>query len=247
MSAELDRSLAFLNSVAQLAGQAESFGLSEHSTEGWGFNTSTFDDYCSSFGKRTNYGIGFEETEGLREIVERQLGKSSANIGLDIAGGSQGTAIRSLVAEGIIGTGLVTNLFDTRTEETKADPSLHHISGDIVSRDTWIKIIEWKNEHTPEGFSLIVHRPVGALQGYPEPFYAGAAYLLIDMLSPGGVFFTQVPRSLRPNPAHADNGGMQMFCEAFQAHSEIEDIADNGLYIGGNMHASPNMVVMTKK
>lgn len=245
MSAELDRSLAFLNSVAHLEGQAEAFGLSEHGTEGWGFNNASFDDYCGSFGQRTAE-IG-EPREGLREIVERQLGKDPANIGLDVAGGSQGTAIRSLIAEGILGTGLVTNLFDTRTEETKANRDLHHIDGDIVSRETWMKIIEWRKKHAPEGFALIMHRPIGALQGYPEPFYAGATYLLLDMLRPGGVFFTQVPHSLRPNTAHEDNIGLQTFCEAFQAHPEVDDIAINSPCIGGNMYASPNMVVMIKR
>lgn len=232
--------LAFLDSVAHLEGHAESFGPS---IEKWGFNNPTFDDYCGSFGERTA-SIG-EPRDGLREIVERQIGHSPKNIGLDVAGGSQGTAIRSLVAEGIIGTGLVTNLFDTRTEETKEDLSLHHVDGDIVSKETWIKIIEWKKEHAPEGFALIMHRPIGPLQGYPETFYAGAANLLLDMLRPGGVFYTQVPGCLRPNEAHDDNVGLQAVSKAIQARPDIGDIAGNSPY--GYIYPSSNMVVITKK
>lgn len=241
--------LAFLNSVTRYEGLAEDLDGSsiKLGSEGWGFNNSNFDDYCASFGYRTEYGLGVQENEGLKDIIEKRIGQDPDNIGLDIAGGSDGVAIRDLIAEGIINAGLVTNLFDLRTEETKADDKLHHISGDIVSKETWEKIMEWKRSQAPNGFALIMHRPMGALQAYPAPFYVGAANFLLDMLRPGGVFFTQVPDSLRPNFAHDDNIGLQAVCEAMQARPDIEDIAENSRPIGGNKYASPNMVVLTKR
>lgn len=240
--------LSFLNSVAHYQGLAEELDgdAVDLCSEGWGFDDSKFSDYCASFGHVTDYETEFEGKD-LKEIIERQIGCDPQNIGLDIAGGTNGTALRDLIAEGAIGTGLVTNLFDLRTDEVRADQSLHHVNGDIVSPGTWRKIIEWKKNYAPEGFAFIMHRPVGALQTYPPAFYVGATYKLLDMLKPAGVLFTQVPDSLIPSSIHRENVGLHIVCEAIRARSDIKDIVGNGVYLGDSLRASPSAVAVVKK
>lgn len=158
----------------------------------WHINDSSFDDYS---GKIDFPGLG-----NLRGILERQIGYDSSNTGLDVAGGSQGIAIQDLLRADFIGKGLVTNFEDLRTKKTKKIDALDHIAGDVANTEVWQSIFDWKEEHSPEGFSVILHRPAGGLQDFGPNAYAPPLHFLLDTLKPGGVLFTQVPVALRLSP-----------------------------------------------
>jgi len=155
-------------------------------TDAWKNNNSTFADYCEC--------SGIPNAEG---IIRNQLGRSAVGAALDIAGGSDGAALKDLLGDTVITRGLVTNYYDSRSLVTKATEALTHITGDILQSPTWEQIDTWQTGNTPEGFALIMHRPYGALQNLPASFYLGAVHALLDRLSPDGVLFVQIPQSLQ--------------------------------------------------
>lgn len=163
----------------------------------WRVNNSTFQEYAADVQLSPYY------PEGLEGIVEEALAAHDTNVGLDIAGGSQAQALRDLVDRGILTKGLVTNLEDLRTPETKADTRIDHIAGDLALRRTWDGIVTWQTTNAPEGLALVMHRPFGAMQDFPPAAYDGAAHTLLDMIRPGGVLFTQVPKRLFAWPPDA--------------------------------------------
>lgn len=160
----------------------------------WGVNSSSFEDYATD-AQFPDYYPG-----GLEGIIEEALGADSANVGMDIAGGSQARALRDLIDGGVLVKALVTNLEDLRTPETKADRRIDHIAGDLALRETWDTIIQWQAANAPDGLSLIMHKPFAGLQDFAPNVYERAAHTLVDMLRPGGIFFTQVPKSLHAQP-----------------------------------------------
>lgn len=180
--------LHFLDGVGHPA-----FGTNESiatETDRWSKNDSGFDDYCS---RATEGGLYYLDLEA---IVRSRLGRFTTNVALDIAGGTNGAALQDLLREGMIDRGILTNYLDRRDEPTKDNPYLEHIEGDILASSTWQRIISQSKRHAPDGLSLIMHRPVGALQDLPPRFYKEAAHLLLDMLRPGGILFSQVPLGL---------------------------------------------------
>lgn len=160
----------------------------------WGVNDSSFEKYAAD-AQFPDYYPG-----GLKGIIEEALSVNDTNVGLDIAGGSQARALRDLIESGTLTKGLVTNLEDLRAPEIKADTRVDHVAGDLALRKNWENIIRWQTTHAPEGLSLIMHKPFAGLQDLTPNAYEGAAHTLIDMLRPGGVFFTQVPSSLHAHP-----------------------------------------------
>lgn len=154
--------------------------------DAWTTNNSTFSNYCES--------SGIHDAE---ETIKRQLGRLGTNVVLDIAGGTDGNALQNLLDNSIIDKGLVTNYYDSRKRHARKVEALTHIAGDILQRSTWEQIEDWRTNNAPEGFSLIMHRPFGALQNLPTGFYRGATHALLDMLRPGGILFVQIPMSLQ--------------------------------------------------
>jgi hypothetical protein len=151
----------------------------------WTVNNSSFDNYAERF--------GYDRAD-FRRILEETIGKDTNNVGIDIAGGANGKALQQLLEEGFLGRALLTNYQDKRWDMTKELPSLDHIDGDLLERQTWQRIIEWQRESAPEGFALVLHRPVGALQNLRPGFYRGAIQLLLDITKPNGVIFAQIPK-----------------------------------------------------
>jgi len=127
----------------------------------------------------------------LPELVVQQ--HRDGDVGIDIAGGTNGRALRDLLDSGILSRALVTNFEDRRSEEVKADTRLDHIDGSLLLPATWSRIINWQRTNAPAGLGLVLHRPCGGLQGLPTEHYRRAADQLIDMLRPGGLLFAQVP------------------------------------------------------
>jgi hypothetical protein len=150
----------------------------------WGVNNSDFDSYA--------YRFGYEPAK-LRTLLETYIGKDARNVGIDIAGGADGIALQQLLAEGFLGKALVTNFEDTRVEATKELAALDHLEGNLLERQTWEKIMDWQHRNAPDGFALVMHRPVGGLQNLRPAFYRGAMHLLIDMTKPGGILLLQAP------------------------------------------------------
>jgi hypothetical protein len=133
------------------------------------------------------------------KIIRKRLSTYPENAAVDIAGGMNGRALRDLLDEGVISRGLVTNYLD-KQDPAKADPRLEHLAGDILAPETWESIIDWVQQYQPR---LLLHRPFGALQGLPASFYKGAAHLLLDVLPPGSIMFSQIPCSLNPKKIRA--------------------------------------------
>jgi hypothetical protein len=178
------------------------------SDDDWISNDSNFNDYvtCSLL------------PDGLFDrILDQHVGKNTENVGLDLAGGENGQALQDLLTAGFLGRALLTTYKDRRSIATKYLVELGHVEGDLIRPDTWQKIINWKHIYAPKGFALIMHRPLGALQDLNPSTYVGAANLLLNMLRPSGVLFTEVPGALY-------GSGMSLMCESLQERDDIVDI-----------------------
>lgn len=177
--------------------------------DAWTNNNSTFANYCES--------SGIPEAE---KIIKNQIGHFAIKTALDIAGGSDGVALQNLLDDATITEGLVTNYYDSRGSQAKKTEALTHISGDILQPPTWREIKDWQTTHSPEGFSLILHRPYGALQDLPAAFYEGATHTLIDMLRPEGVLLVQIPSTLQK----WFGGNIDSVCSSLRQRDDIESI-----------------------
>jgi len=178
------------------------------SDDDWLSNDSSFNDYVA-------YSL---LPKGLfARILDKHVGENTENVGLDLAGGENGQALQDLLAAGILGRALLTTYKDRRSIATKYLVELGHVEGDLIRPTTWQKIINWKHIYAPHGFALIMHRPLGALQDLNPSTYVGAANLLLNMLRPGGVFFSEIPGALY-------GSGMTLMCRSLQEREDIADI-----------------------
>jgi hypothetical protein len=174
----------------------------------WMSNDSSFKDYCT-------YSL---LPPGLIEkILQQQLGRQSHNVGMDLAGGENGQALQDLLADGTLNKALLTTYTDRRSSHAKEIAEIDHIAGDLVNPKTWRKIIDWKRTQAPDGLALIMHRPLGALQDLKPSTYVGATNLLLDMMRPGGVLFSEIPGALY-------GPDMQTMCNALEARSDINEL-----------------------
>lgn len=183
---ELQYNLDFLNDATPVDNNTL---LARRGDLCWGVNNSSFSDYAAEV-EFMNY------PGGLRQILERHIGYSEDNTGLDLAGGSNGRALSDLIDDGILGKGLVTNLSDLQDIFPLADAAIDHVSGDLATEQVWHEIAAWQQTHAPDGINLIMHRPHAGLQDQPAKVYIRAAHQLLDMLCPGGILFSQVPYPL---------------------------------------------------
>ena len=154
----------------------------------WKMDDSGFDDYCER-----------SRIDGVADLIVSQLGRFGTNAALELAAGANARALQDLLERGVIDKGLATSFADTRSDETKAVEALSHRTGDLLEKEVWREILGWQAAEAPEGLSLILYRPWGALNHIqPTTAYQGAAHLLLDILRPGGVFFAQIPGALKP-------------------------------------------------
>jgi hypothetical protein len=177
----------------------------------WGTHRSSFTRYC----ERSTGAV-------MSEKIISGMARFSTCAAIDIAGGSNGNALQELLSLGVIDKGLVTNYLDRRRDETKAIVNLGHVHGDILSRDTWLNIEEWQSREAPEGFGLVLHSPVAALQSLAPGFYKGAVHWLLDRTRSGGMLFSKIPEAL----------GSSNACE--DVHSSILERGDSEIEIPGS-------------
>ncbi len=211
----IDRMVAF----AQEAPKGyDSYYIETHGDGRWSVNNSTIKDY--------EHRAPFNDGQtGLIEIIQRQIGRRRNNVGLDIAGGSDGVALRGLIARRILNRGAVTN-YENRVRTH--DHRVEFIAGDILLRRTWIDIFEWQKRQAPRGLALVMHRPVGALQALSPIVYKHGAHLLLDLIRPGGVLFTQIPRAVNPQKFDLDfrwkRDRLQEMSESIADRGDIETV-----------------------
>ena len=199
MATEKLTNFDFLNGVNHPAGD-------EPPSDDWWFtNDSTLADYFQ-------VGTLPDHPEGVGSFIFNRIGHD--NVGIDLAGGTNGVALRGLLRADVIHKGLFTNYQDHRgriherpnglvnNEHNLSQEGIDHIEGDIISPDTWQRIIDWQQQNAPDGAGVVLWRPDGALQNLPPSFYHGAAHVVLDMIRPGGVLFTQIPTSLRHDWSH---------------------------------------------
>lgn len=160
----------------------------------------TWTVYNSSFKDYSEHAILPDYPDGLKGIVESQIGFNEDNVGIDIGGGINGVALQDLLELGVLSKALMTDFMDERSEKTKQVSELDHLAGHLLDADTWQAMIDWQEVNAPDGLALIMHRPVGGLQRLTPDVYEGATLCMFDMLQPGGLLFTQIPRRIRHSP-----------------------------------------------
>lgn len=185
----------------------------ERKGDKWGINDSTYEGYFAGVRLR-NY------PQSVLQIVKARLEGTEDPVGLDIAGGTNGIALQGLINNGVIERGMVTNYRDNRSDFTKENPNLDHISGNIIFPETWLSIIDWVRTNSPEGASLIMHRPYGGLQGLYPYFYEGAAHKLLDLLRPGGLLFAQIPFAVQDRPGFRKS----VLCQEIRERPDIAEV-----------------------
>jgi len=176
----------------------------------WQIDSSRFSDYCKHSCIPPEHG-------DLLTIIESAIGRYATNVGVDLAGGENGEALKDLLELQVISKALLTTYEDRRDKETESNPLIDHIDGNLVSPNTWKRIIAWRKNNTPDGFALVMHRPVGALQDLPPTIYTGIANVILDNIRPGGVFFSQIPFAL-----YGPNG--RRICKSLRQRSDIDSI-----------------------
>jgi hypothetical protein len=132
----------------------------------------------------------------LRKQIQTHVGLDIRNVGLDIAGGSNGRALKDMIDEGFIGRGMYTNLKDDRNKEIPRH-DVRLLTGNLLLRKTWEDMIGWQQSMAPDGFSIVLHRPRGSFQYLPPFAYVALTGLVVSMMKPGGIFFTQIPGKIR--------------------------------------------------
>jgi hypothetical protein len=233
MSEVVSRDFMFLNGAAGL--DIPIARLEELEEGKWSTTDSSIDDYSA----RANF-LG--RSDGLVEIIRRQLGDADDNVGLDIAAGANGRALRDLLDSGILRKALITNFADKRSDEVKHNDRLYHITGNLVLPQTWHEILDWQETFAPDGLSLIMHRPVGALQDLPNATYRGALHLLLDRTRLGGLLFTQIPR-----PLVRDTAALLNIRDTLRARSDVGRVIVRSTIRKDKPHRTDTHVVIIKK
>ncbi len=155
----------------------------------WGVNDSKLRGYSKAF-------FGLDKGGRLLDVICDQLGDRDGLVGADIAGGTNGVALRYLIGTGVIDRGLVTNYEDRRSDYVRGLPHLDHLAGDILEKSYWNRLAAWQRANAPDGLDVVLHRPVGALQLLSPAFYEGAVHSVLDMMSEGSIMVAQIPTTL---------------------------------------------------
>lgn len=208
MSQQTLETLTFLDGEGSASSHQHELEI--HGDTFWKVNDSSIEDYS----RRADI-LG--NPEGLKFLIQAQLGDRDDNVGLDIAAGTNAQALRDLLSSGVLRRAIATNFEDGRTKSVRRDRRLTHIAGDITKPQTWKKIIRKKQKIAPEGLALVMHRPMGGLQQLNPDTYRGAAHLLLDSLRPGGLMFSQIPRNLVGQPRRE-------LCDSIERRSDVAGV-----------------------
>jgi hypothetical protein len=208
---DIASSLAFVG-FAEVDPVDRMLDMSEKGDE-WDVDDSSLEEYSVLAGLPENF------ENGLGGLILRSIGRGNGNVGIDIAGGTNGKALQELLSLGILDKALVTNYADARSDETKAIEELDHQDGDIYDMETWLGIAKWIEDNAPDGLALVMHRPVGTLQDLPKEFYEGAFDFLFKRTRSGGVHFLQIPEPLViPSPDRS----LKPICDRISGDSSAE-------------------------
>jgi hypothetical protein len=159
------------------------------SRELWSVDDSSFNSYVDL----VRFQRGF-----AKDLILERIDNDSTNVVLDIAGGSNGVAVRNLIDSELFGEGIFTNYVDNRSEETRQS-NVGFVAGDLRTSETWEALLSWQQYHAPDGFALVLHRPAGGLQDLCDDDYIKYTRTIMSMIKPGGLFYSQVPsHPLRP-------------------------------------------------
>lgn len=178
--------LSFLDGVVPAA-EDEPMTANAERLGYWPSNNSPIEDYGKAEFHDAIPGAN------LTDIIVNTIGRSPDNVGMDVMAGSDLVVLQQLLIEGIIGTGIGTDSQDNRAPETASNSDLRFIQGDQLDEATWLAMLHDQQELAPEGLAVALWRPVGAVQYQPPHVYQGAAHAILDMVRPGGMFFSQVP------------------------------------------------------
>lgn len=152
----------------------------------WTVNNSNLYDYSDRFSK-----YGFEGS--IQDDVTERYSAENNDVALDLCAGQNAMALQDLIKENVVSRALATNLEDNRDEHTRNIEELYHLSGNLLLRDFWDDLKETQSNIAPEGFSIVFHFPVGALQFLDKRFYRKALFEILDMTKSGGSLYFQVP------------------------------------------------------
>lgn len=152
----------------------------------WTVNNSNLYDYSDRFSK-----CGF--VGSIEDDLKERYSAENNDVALDLCAGQNAMALQDLLKEKIVSKALATNLEDNRNEDTRNIEELYHLSGNLLLRDFWIDLKETQSNIAPEGFSVVFHFPVGALQFLDRNFYKEALFEILDMTKSGGCLYFQVP------------------------------------------------------
>lgn len=198
----------------------------------YGVDNSGFKDYCR-----------FSLIPDVEQKITHQLQSLEPGTGLDVAGGANGVAVQDLLDNELIERGVFTGYQEARNPETVDRPDLDFIAGDIKREAAWRAIFQWQDEHSPQGFNIIMHRPFGMLGNMHPHFYAAAGNLLLDRLAPGGILFSQIAPCLLVK----DKGlGYRGLARVIRERTDIE-YAETTKLIFGDHHFSSAMALLVKK
>lgn len=199
--------------------------------EKWAVNDSSFNSYVSM--------VNFREGSAL-DCITRNLANMDDNSVLDIAGGSNGVAVSDLIDSGLVNGGVFTNFTDQRNS-SKLREDLDFVPGDLAQDATWNKIKEIQTKRFPIGFSLVLHRPYGGLQDLQPSQYVKFAEYVIDMIRPGGVFYSQIPSSPYQPTSNATLNYI------FRSIKQISDVDNVEVSVKSQTLAEHNFCLIYKK
>lgn len=180
----------------------------------WTVDDSGLDSYAK---------LVYFEAGSAIDVIKEHMQSLPNSTGIDIAGGSNGIAIRQCVELGIVSQGVFTNHFDVRDATTK-ESGLHFIEGDLLVASTWEAIKNTQRQVAPEGFGLALHRPFGALQSQDLSFYSSMASKVIDMLKPRGIFFMQIPSHFLWPRSKAE---IQLLTNSIQSNESVLSVEES--------------------
>ncbi len=204
--------IRFLDGATNGSSEHEQSYLADRGDRTWRVNDSPLADYS----RRAHI---FGRPSGLIDLISERISPSDENVGLDVAAGSSARALRDLLESGVLGLALATNYENLMSTDLSDDSRLDQINGDLTLEWTWHRIRQWKDRHASQGFAIVMHRPIGGLQELSAHTYRGAAHLLLDMVQPEGIMFTQVPRRLV-----RDQRALSRVCSGVRARSDVAEV-----------------------
>jgi hypothetical protein len=201
-----------LDRLSFLCGEQLDYADDDHlrsKGDNWKFTNSSLDQYDLDAGM-----------DGLLiRVIGSCIGQHSQRAGLEIAAGADGIALQQLLRLGLLEHALMTNYTDMRSTDTQELDSLDQVTGNILDPEVWAQVVAWQKEHAPDGLSYVAHRPGRILQNQSAQFYGGATQLLLDIMRPGSVLFTQIPTSLVDS--QEGRAELRQLCQVIRSRDDV--------------------------